>query len=485
MFKKLTSRLWLTYALLSGFILFILFSGFLIYLIRNPESSRQLYNQLQYIASLIKFGDRITNGVISERIIQAVQNADVNYNVRLILIDSQRNVILDSRKDSAGDLPLRLYRPLLTILNSNLSHQFKDSTGQTWLFATRLLENNYSLIVAAPKPPLDFRTIFQDDLLVPFSQMAIIAILLSMLLAIYISRWIAKPLKEISEAAQKSTIKEINSLNVEGPEETVLLADAIKNMVIRMNASQRSQREFIANVSHDLKTPLTSIQGYAQAILDGTASNSEEVHKAGQIIKDEADRMNRMVIDLLELARLESGITEMRMSPIHFEELITGLINRFSPLISAKEIEIYMNVPQLPTFIGDNDYLTRAFGNLLDNAVKHTPNKGTIQFKADADGGSLSIIIFNSGNGIPDEDLPKIFDRFYQTDKTRSGKERGTGLGLAIAREIILSHRGSISVVNNLQTKYPTSSTKYEGCTFTVKLPLDPTSNSIFSDTET
>jgi two-component system sensor histidine kinase ResE len=218
-------------------------------------------------------------------------------------------------------------------------------------------------------------------------------------------------------------------------------------MSARLHASQQSQRDFVANVSHELKTPLTSIQGFAQAILDGTASTPEEQQQAAQVVYDESGRMYRMVLDLLELARLDAGTVEFEVGEVDLGLLLQAVVERFAPQSSQAEVELVSAVEGLPPVTGDGDRLAQVFNNLVDNALKHTPPGGQVQLEGKMEGGQVLVSVKDNGPGIPEDELSRIFERFYQLDKSRrGGPTHGSGLGLAIANQIVHAHRGEISV---------------------------------------
>ena len=227
----------------------------------------------------------------------------------------------------------------------------------------------------------------------------------------------------------------------------------------------------MVNVSHELKTPLTSVQGFAQAILDGTADTLESRQQAARVMYNEAGSMHRMVLDLLDLARLDAGILELKFAPVDLPALLNNVAEKFSPQAHAAGVFIQVESATLPAVMGDGDRLAQVFSNLVDNALKHTPAGGIVTLRARLTGSSASpgtgsevqVDVADTDAGIPAEALPHIFDRFYQADPARPGGEKHrTGLGLAIVKEIVGAHSGKISV----------RSTPVAGSLFTVTLPL-------------
>ncbi len=217
-------------------------------------------------------------------------------------------------------------------------------------------------------------------------------------------------------------------------------------------------RHFVADVSHQLKTPLTSIQGFAQAMLDGTAADDETRLKAVQIINDESQRMRQQVDELLELARMQAGQLKIDREHVDVKELLEHCREIFTVQAEEKGVAFKMNSEAALMVIGDFDRLEQVFSNLLDNAIKNSPLKGEVLIDArKAQAGFVEVRISDSGPGIPPEQLPYVFERFYQA----GGMRTGVGLGLAIAREIVLAHGGTIEA----------SSSPGEGAEFIVRLP--------------
>jgi two-component system sensor histidine kinase ResE len=241
------------------------------------------------------------------------------------------------------------------------------------------------------------------------------------------------------------------------------VANSFNVMVHQVRTSQQIQRDFLANVSHELKTPLTSIQGFAQALLDGTVADDEAKERAAHVIYDESDRLRRLVEDLLDLARLDAGQIEFVRGAVDLCALLERVIDKLSLPAAKKGVELENTITALPTMVGDGDRLAQVFTNLVDNAIKHTPANGKVILREDISAGWISIHVDDSGAGIPSEDLSRIFERFYQVDKARSGGSgRGVGLGLAISRQIVESHGGRIVA----------QSSEGRGSRFTVQLPI-------------
>lgn len=213
---------------------------------------------------------------------------------------------------------------------------------------------------------------------------------------------------------------------------------------------EKMRRDFVANVSHEIRTPLSMMQGYSEALLDGMASSPEESAELAQVIHDESLRMGRLVRDLLDLARMEAGHTDMVMRQIDFRELAERVYRKFQVRAKENGVELSLELEEGQLKLqADEDRLEQVLTNLLDNAFRHTPEGGkvavTARMEPDGQGKQLHATVADTGVGIPSDDLRFIFDRFYKADKARvRGESGGTGLGLSIVKNIIDAHHGSI-----------------------------------------
>jgi two-component system sensor histidine kinase ResE len=283
-------------------------------------------------------------------------------------------------------------------------------------------------------------------------------------LAFAVARWVADPLQGLVAASQHVPVAETKPVRERGPREVRELTRAFNAMLERVRSSQASQRNFVANVSHELKTPLTSVQGFAQAILDGTANTPTEQKQAAEVIYNESGRMHRMVLDLLDLARLDAGTADLKMVQVDMRLLLDSITEKFSLQAQKNGITLELDAPpDLPFLVADGDRLAQVFTNLVDNALRYTPSGGRVTLQAGSNQTEMEICVADTGAGIPADAIPHIFERFYQADLSRLGEgKHGAGLGLAIVHEIVAAHSGRITV----------RSQEGLGTTFTVHLPL-------------
>jgi signal transduction histidine kinase len=463
MVSSLRTRLWLSYAFLILVVLVVLATGLVITLQRNPLLYRQTITRIYLAGSAITLRLDELIRPSPDRIDRVLQNQSDVRKLRLVVLQPDGTII--AQEDNATDPPIpKLATPLIpSDQDTNLAYTFRDSKGTNWFYTLHLLQDGNFLLVATPRPTLKIAEIFRNEILGPFLQAALIALLLAVALSLFIGQWIANPLKRMANSARQMALGAYQPIPLGGPREVQQLGEALNEMAHKVQTTQQSQRDFVANVSHELKTPITSIQGFAQAILDGTVQSADALQQAANVIYTESGRMYRLVIDLLSLARLEAGTADLQRAPIDLTFLLKSVIDKFS--IQAQHVNIALCgelAPALP-IVGDGDRLAQVFTNLVDNALKYTPEGGRVTVCAAQQNGNAVVSVIDTGVGIHPDDQARIFERFYQVDKSRrGGAGRGVGLGLAIASQIVAAHGGRISV----------KSQPGQGTTFTVSLPL-------------
>ncbi len=207
------------------------------------------------------------------------------------------------------------------------------------------------------------------------------------------------------------------------------------------------KRDFVANVSHELRTPLAAIKGYSETLLDGGVDDEKTSREFLRVIDRHATRMSRLIDDLLTLSRLESQQMSIITTPVDLRELLSSTEKSFVKHAGDKGIELSAEIEDdLPVVSGDRDRLEQVVVNLLDNAIKYTPEGGSVRLRAGVENSTIKVEVVDTGIGIPEADMPRIFERFYRVDKARSRDLGGTGLGLAIAKHIVQGHNGTLNV---------------------------------------
>ena len=232
------------------------------------------------------------------------------------------------------------------------------------------------------------------------------------------------------------------------------------NSLVQLEGMRKS---FVANVSHELKTPMTTIGGFIDGILDGTIEPEKQSYYL-QIVSDEVRRLSRLVQSMLSMAKLESGEFVLKPELFDFRELLCTIVVSQEQRIEAAKLNITgLDEIQSVSVNADKDLIHQVIYNLVDNAVKFTNETGTIDFKVKTDSKKLTFTITNTGKGIPESELPYVFERFYKVDKSRSANKSSTGLGLYIVKTIVKAHGGSITA----------ASRENQFTAFSVVLPLN------------
>jgi signal transduction histidine kinase len=242
------------------------------------------------------------------------------------------------------------------------------------------------------------------------------------------------------------------------------LARAFNHMASEVKRVREMQRQFVANVSHDLRSPLTSIIGFSQALTDD-ATITPQQRRAAEIINHEAERLYRLTRDLLDLSRLEAGRLPLSRRPLDLNDVLRDVATRYHAQPDGRGTRFVEELcgDPLPV-LGDPDRLAQVVGNLLDNALKFCTPGGEVRLRSARQGGIGVVEVYNSGAGIPPGELPRVFDRFYRGDHSRAQQTGGSGIGLAIVRELVHAHGGEVTPSSEVGV----------GTTMTVRLPLAP-----------
>jgi two-component system OmpR family sensor kinase/two-component system sensor histidine kinase BaeS len=278
-------------------------------------------------------------------------------------------------------------------------------------------------------------------------QAGILAGLLAVLMGLIIARSLSAPLGRLALAARRISRGELDQrVPVGGADEVADVAGAFNEMAVHLQESEILRRNLVADVAHELRTPLSVIQGNLQAILDDVYPLDKTEIAA---IYDETLILNRLINDLRELAQAEAGQLSLNLQPIDLGLLLKNGADTFAELSREKNVALKVTVAEfLPAVLADSDRVRQVLHNLLSNALRHTPEGGTIAVTAVEleQGRYIKVMVADSGSGIPAEDVTHVFDRFWRADRSRSRELGGSGLGLAIARQLVEAHGGQIGV---------------------------------------
>ena len=300
---------------------------------------------------------------------------------------------------------------------------------------------------------------------------ALLVILFSLLMA----RRLTRPVEALTSAAEQMKLGRYTERVVVPKSRDELsqlaltfnaMADTIESDVNELRRQDQMRRELIANIAHDLATPLTAVQGFSEALADDLISQPAERHETAQLIGREVQRLRRLVADIQQMSSLESGQVKLDLAPLDFSSLVDETVAVLTPECEEAGITITNEIdPAAPLVVADSDRIAQVLLNLLDNARRHTPTGGKIAVSAQCKAQMLLVLISDTGVGINSQDLPHIFERFYRADRSRTGKTGGSGLGLSIVKAIIVAHGGNIEA----------ESTPEQGTRITFTLPLAAT----------
>lgn len=488
MFGSLRGKLIASYALVIVLTLVLESIGFT-YVVRAYQTQIQL-NQLADLALPLAFQVRSlqARGAQPSEIDQFLRDQATDLNVRILLVGPNRRLVSDTDRSLVGTI-----LPLPTDESTRIAGTMQwgalevpGATRLTFVAMSPRVERNpprpgaigggTGLVVAVPESRVGTAWLQLAPSLILG---ALVALGVSIGVALLLARSIARPLAQVTQASERMATGDFDQyIAVSNRDEVGQLAKSFNTMAREVGRIHQTMRDLLANVSHELRTPLTSIEGYSQAMRDGTIRTPDEYRDAARIIREEASRMYRLVEDLLYLSRIESGQVVIDKSKIDLPSLLQGCVRQIQPQVDSAGVSVSLKAERLPPVLADAHRLEQVFVNLLDNAVRHTPSSGTIELRAHrakleysrpidespgtrADAKWIAVDVHNSGSYIPPGHTSRIFERFYQVDRSRARSADGSGLGLSIVREIVQAHHGRVEVASDPK----------RGTTFTVYLP--------------
>jgi len=294
-----------------------------------------------------------------------------------------------------------------------------------------------------------------EEMFLLILQAVLIGFVIAIAISLIISKTLLSPIQGMTKAAEAMADGDFTrKILVESEDEIGILSEAFNDMALQIQTmleelkkAEQLRREFVANVSHELRTPLTSIRTYAETIYDNREIPKDTEEEFLRVIMNESDRMTKIVQDLLELSRFDSRTGTMALEEFEIEKSVRDVYAAI--ILEARKRRHALNLElewKLPKITGDRARIEQVLMNIITNAMKYTPDGGMIDIYSGNTGEAVWIKIEDTGVGIPEEDLPRVFDRFYRVDKARSRESGGTGLGLSIAKEIVMMHGGDIKI---------------------------------------
>ena len=316
---------------------------------------------------------------------------------------------------------------------------------------------------------------FSDATLISLGIAVFAAIVTALVLSSVVSVRVVRPVRALAGAAQRVSQGGHDSrVPVRGTDELAQLAGAFNHMAASLQHAEDTRRQLLADVAHELRNPLATIESYVEALADGVIPANEENWAA---IRSETSRLNRLVDDLREVARAEAHQLDLEPVPTDPAALVQEAVRAAGPSYAAKGVGLELDAPaNLPELRVDRERLAEVLANLLTNALRHTPRGGSVTAWVRQDARVLAITIADTGEGIAPEHLDRIFERFYRIDPARSRASGGTGIGLAIVRAIVEAHGGTVTA---------SSEGIGRGATFTVRLPVHTSAGTILPTAHT
>ena len=384
------------------------------------------------------------------------------YGGRLLLVDRDFRIVKDTYEIDAGKI----------MLSPEIIRCFKGENDQGYTRKKQMLE------IAVPIRSPEVQQL-QGAMLVTFScseimanireleQKGVMIIAIIVALAIFfgyiLSTILVKPFARVTKSIEDLTDGyQTENISVPDYTETVLITDAFNKMVTRMRVLDESRQEFVSNVSHELKTPLTSMKVLADSLVGQSGVPEELYQEFMRDITEEIDRENKIITDLLTLVKMDKKTAELTISHLDINQLLESILKRLRPIADKRSISLILDSFRPVEADVDEIKFTSAISNLVENGIKYNVDEGWVRVSLDADHKYFSVTVADSGLGIPEDSIDRIFERFYRVDKSHSREIGGTGLGLAITRSSITMHHGVIKVFSK----------EGEGTTFSVRIPL-------------
>ena len=384
------------------------------------------------------------------------------YNGRVLLADRDFKIVGDTFHTEEGK----------TLLSSLAVKCFKGEKASNFDLKSKVLE------VAVPVQSPDVQqiqgvmlmtisTIEIGDMMAELEQKGMmligIIVVLSIFLSWLLSTILVKPLARVTKAIEDLTDgMQDDAISVPDYTETELITDAFNKMVNRMKILDESRQEFVSNVSHELKTPLTSMKVLADSLVGQQGVPEELYQEFMGDITAEIDRENKIITDLLSLVKMDKKAADLNITHMDINQLLEDILKRLRPIADKRNIDLILDCFRPVEADVDEVKFTLAISNLVENGIKYNVDDGWVRVSLDADHKYFYVTVADSGMGIPEDSIERIFERFYRVDKSHSKEIGGTGLGLAITRSAIAMHHGAINVFSK----------EGEGTTFSVRIPL-------------
>ena len=384
------------------------------------------------------------------------------YGGRILIVDRDFKIVKDTYHVDEGK----------TLVSPKIIRSFKKGEptdyqrkGQVIEFAVPVRSADVPQIQGAMLVTISYSEITATMMELNYQGLLLIAVIvvLSVFLGYILATVLVKPLARVTKSIEDLTDGYQNDeISVPDYTETELITDAFNKMLARMKVLDESRSEFVSNVSHELKTPMTSMKVLADSLVGQQGVPEELYQEFLQDITAEIDRENRIITDLLSLVKMDKKTADLSIQHMDINQLLEDILKRLRPIADKRSIDLILDSFRPVEADVDEIKFTSAISNLVENAIKYNVDDGWVRVSIDADHKYFYVTVADSGMGIPEDSLERIFERFYRVDKSHSREIGGTGLGLAITRSTIAMHHGVIKVFSR----------EGEGTTFSVRIPL-------------
>ena len=429
----------------------------------TTREKNQVEDSIENISELVSSCMETSNGSlwISERSIwEQVIELSNSYNYDIIVTDSDGVVFKTTRRDDVLKRGYQISNDVMVPLIKNNTYKEEDYTGHFYDDTKISMASPLRVAVGLTTTTAGYMFVcssneMSDDAPLQVAKILLYAVVASLIVSVVLAGLFSYsqtyPLKQMSLQARKFAKGDFTGrLPVAGHDEIAQLTKSFNDMADALEKEESVRRDFIANISHELKTPMTTISGFIDGILDGTIPPVKQNHYL-EIVSEEIGRLSSLVASMLSLARIDSGKTQLYKTDFMLAETMVNILTTFEDRLIEKDIKIKgLETADGIQVHGDQTLMHQVLYNLFENATKFTPQDGIITFKFEVNDNRLYFSIKNTGKGIAKEDLPFIFDKFYKTDKSRSEDKKSMGLGLYIVKTIITLHGGEIVVTSDV-----------------------------------
>lgn len=422
----------------------------------------ELKNQGKVLANMLLPTGYLTKGDIPEIDVQISRTAEL-YSGRILVVNNNLKIIKDTYSLENGRY---LVTPEAVQTFRGSSSRIVSEDNQSIKITTPIIDNNTNEVKGIIVMNYSIRDIYniRNNLENKATIFAVTLVILVMVFAIYLSGRLTKPLTNIVNSIDRLSEGYLEEkVSIKGYNEVEKISDSFNHMISRMQKLESSRQEFVSNVSHELKTPITSIKVLSDSLLMQEDTPVELYREFLTDIAEEIEREDKIITDLLSLVKLDKKAGDLNIVSININELLEQILKRLSPIAKKQNVELIYESFRPVIAEVDEVKLSLAINNLIENAIKYNTEDGWVRVSLNADHKYFFIKVADSGIGIPEEEQSFIFERFYRVDKARSRETGGTGLGLAITRNVIQMHRGAIRVYSK----------EGEGTTFNVRIPLN------------